>query len=184
MSNLSAKRIIFIDIETTGLKPKHGDKIIQIGCFYNKSDELTIERSFNQFVNPQRRISTSAMKCHRITDDMVKNSPKFAEIGQQFLDFINGSILVGHNISTFDIPFINSELKAANLNTLDNEIFDIYPKFKDIFGPQAADLDGICRKFKIDFTERKRNGHSALLDARLTASCYYKLKKIIDQQAP
>jgi DNA polymerase-3 subunit epsilon len=62
---------------------------------------------------------------------MVKDSPKFAEIAKQFLDFISGGILVGHNIMKFDIPFINSELKAANFKIIDNQIIDIYKIFQN-----------------------------------------------------
>ena len=102
------KHLIFIDIETTGKWYRSGDKIVEIACFYYENDGSQSIQS----------ISLGAFEVHKISDDMVKDSPKFSEIGQQFLDFISGGILVGHYIRRFDIPFINNELKAAGLITI------------------------------------------------------------------
>jgi DNA polymerase III subunit epsilon len=169
------KHLIFIDIETTGLYYLSGDKIVEIACFYYKKDgSLEV---FNHRVNPERKMSNGAFKIHKISDDMVKDSPKFSEIGQQFLDFITDGILVGHTIREFDIPFINNELKAAKLNTINNETIDIYKMYLERFplSYRSASLDNICKMFQIDLSERINNGHGALLDARLAADCYEKI---------
>ena len=106
---------------------------------------------------------------------MVKDSPKFSEIGQQFLEFISGGILVGHYIRRFDIPFINNELKAAGLITINNEIIDTCEMFWKRFPGRIAKLDNVCKRFQIDLSERMNNGYGALLDARLAADCFEKM---------
>ncbi len=170
------KHLIFIDIETTGINYRSGDKIVEIACFYYENDGSL--KVFNQRVNPEYPISLGAFEVHKISNDMVKDSPKFSEIGQQFLDFISGGILVGHYIRRFDIPFINNELKAAGLETINNEIIDTCEMFWERFPGRIAKLDNVCKMFQIDLSERMNNGHGALLDARLAADCFEKMSNL------
>jgi len=167
------KRYIFIDIETTGLWHQKEDKIVEIACFYEKTDGSS--KILNYYVNPERVIPQKVVEIHGINNEMVKDSPKFKEIGQQLLDFISDGILVGHNIKKFDIPFINTELKAANLDSLNNEMVDTLEMFRERFPGQSAKLDNVCKMFDIDLNERNNIGHGALLDARLTAACFKKM---------
>ena len=167
------KNYIFIDIETTGLRYQSGDKIVEIACFYYNKDGSS--KILNYYINPERLIPQAVVNIHGINNEMVKDSPKFSEIGQQFLDFIADGILVGHNIRKFDIPFINSELKAANLKTINNNIVDTLEMFREKFPGQSAKLDNACKMFNIDLNERNKNGHGALLDARLAAACFEKM---------
>ena len=174
---LAQKRYIFIDIETTGLWHRTGDKIVEIACFYLDKDGLN--KIYETYVNPERIIPENVIKIHGINNEMVKDAPKFREIGQNLLDFIGvDSILVGHNIRKFDIPFINSELKAANLNTINNELIDTLEMFREKFPGHSAKLDNVCKMFNIDLSERISHGHGALLDAKLTAACFNKMTQM------
>ena len=171
------KRHIFIDIETTGLWHKTGDKIVEIACFYFDTDGAS--RIFKTYVNPDHLIPENVIKIHGINNEMVKDAPKFREVGQQLLDFIgDDDILVGHNLRKFDIPFINSELKGANLNPINNELIDTLEMFREQFPGHSGKLDNVCKMFNIDISERIRNGHGALLDAQLTAACFRKMTQL------
>jgi len=167
------RRYIFIDIETTGLYHQSGDKIVEIACFYHESDNT--RRIFKYYVNPEREISPKAISIHRITNEMVKDSPKFSQIGQELLDFVRGAVLVGHNIRNFDIPFINSELKASNLELISNQLVDTLDMYRARFPGLPARLDDVCEMFEIDLNERNDLGHGALLDAKLTAACFSRM---------
>ena len=166
---------VFIDIETTGLWHRTGDKIVELACFYIDADGST--KIFDYRLNPERNIPQKVVDIHGISNEMVKDSPKFSDIGQKLLDFIGDGVLVGHNIRKFDIPFINTELKAANLPIINNELIDTLEIFRQKYPGQSARLDDVCRLFSIDLTPRK-NGHGALKDAMLSADCFNVLKRL------
>jgi DNA polymerase-3 subunit epsilon len=175
-------RYIFIDIETTGLWHRTGDKIVEIACFYfdDEAKNGTTKKIFHSYVNPQRVIPAKVVEIHGISNETVKGAPLFSQIGQQLLDFIGTNderkvFLVGHNIRKFDIPFINTELLAANLSTINNELFDTLEMYREQYPGRPAKLDDVCKMFDIDLSERTNNGHGALLDATLTAACFNKM---------
>ena len=168
-------RYIFIDIETTGFSYKLGDKIVEIACLFLDKDGSSI--IFDTYVNPERMIPRATINIHGITNDMVKEAPTFREIGQQLLDFIGSDgVLVGHNIKSFDIPFINNELRDANLELINGEMIDTLGMFRKIFPGQSCKLDNVCKLLDVDISERVEHGHGALLDAKLTADCFNKMR--------
>ncbi len=170
----NSTRYIFIDIETTGFSYKLGDKIVEIACLFFDKDGSSI--IFDTYVNPERMIPRGSINIHGITNDIVKGAPTFREIGQQLLDFIGSDgVLVGHNIKSFDIPFINNELRDANLELINGEMIDTLDMFRKIFPGQSSKLDNVCKMLDIDLSERAEHGHGALLDAKLTADCFNKM---------
>ena len=171
-----AKRLVFLDIETTGLHSATGDKIVEIGCIAYKGDEIT---TFNRLINPKRSIPSEVVKIHHITDKDVRDAPVFAEIAEEFLDFIKKDALCGHNALKFDIPFINYELRAAKMPIIRNKIIDTMDMYKKRFRDRKfPSLDHMCEKFDIDLEERKTNGHNAMVDVQLLIECYKKMKSI------
>lgn len=165
------KKLIFFDIETTGLYCQSGDRIVEIACCQYENQKLV--STFRTLINPEREIPLDATRVHKITNNMVRNAPKFSEIASAFLEFVKDAVLIGHNSRRFDIPFLNSELKRANLATLKNEQEDTIEIHRRLYPGKPARLDQMCQHFGIDLTERDLDGHGALLDAQLTASCYF-----------
>ncbi len=166
-------RLVFIDIETTGFYHKTGDKIVEIACCMFISNDLV--STFHHRINPERFIPYKTTQIHGISNADVVDSPRFADIAQDFLDFVQDAILVGHNIRRFDIPFINSELNAINMASLNNELIDTLEMFRRKHPGLPASLDKVCQLYDINYSERIINGHGALLDAHLARECYKKM---------
>jgi DNA polymerase-3 subunit epsilon len=171
--NHQKNRLVFIDIETTGLFHMTGDKIVEIACFTFISNEFI--PTFHRRINPERFIPYKTTQIHGISNADVVDSPRFADIAQDFLDFVQDAILVGHNIRRFDIPFINSELNAINMASLNNELIDTLEMFRRKHPGLPASLDKVCQLYDINYSERIINGHGALLDAHLARECYKKM---------
>lgn len=175
---IKAKKLVFIDTETTGLYFNGGDRLVEIACcLYENRNHLS---TFHTLLNPERLIPVKTTQIHGITNEMVQEAPKFGDIAEEFLNFVQDSVLVGHNSKRFDIPFINSELVRANLAPLSNEQEDTLEIHRQLYPGQPAKLDDLCNRFQVDLTERNENGHGAYLDAQLTAQCYFKMIKNID----
>ena len=100
---------IVLDTETTGLEPKQGHRIIEIGCVELINRRET-KRNFHQYLNPEREIEDGAYNVHGLSNEFLSDKPRFADIAQDFIDFIKDSELIIHN-APFDVGFINSELK-------------------------------------------------------------------------
>ena len=162
---------IVLDIETTGLDFKHGDKIIEIACV-ELSNFLPTGKVFQKYCNPEKNVGES-VKIHDIKDEFLKDKPTFKEIAPEFLEFVKNSPLIIHN-SLFDMSFINNELKLNNFNILKNTIIDTLVIARQKFPGSLNGLDHLCRRFNIDLSERKM--HGALIDANLTAKIYLELK--------
>ena len=124
---MSEERIVFFDIETTGFSFQKGAKIVEIGCISYEGDEIDI---FHRLINPEVLIPDVAFAIHRISDDDVRDCPKFSEVADDFLEFIKRDTLIGHNVKRFDIPFINFELQAAGMPKIKNNIIDTVDMFK------------------------------------------------------
>jgi len=99
---------IVLDTETTGLDWKNGDRIIEIGCVELLARRLTDNR-FHRYLNPERSIDAGAVEVHGITDEMLRDAPRFADIVDEFLDYVRGAELIIHN-AAFDLGFLNAEL--------------------------------------------------------------------------
>jgi DNA polymerase III subunit epsilon len=166
-------REIVLDTETTGFEPDEGHRLIEIGCIelYN---HIPTGRHFHTYLNPQRDVPAEAVRVHGLTADFLKAHPLFTERVGDFLDFISDSTLVIHN-AEFDMKFINAELKSAGFKALPMaRVIDTLPIAREKYPGQPANLDALCRRFKIDNSERKL--HGALLDAELLSEVYLELK--------
>ena len=165
-------REIVIDTETTGLNPFEGDKIVEIGCV-EMINHVPTNKVFHKYINPQRDIPEEVIKIHGITEEFLKDKPTFAEIADEFLDFISSDNLVIHN-AAFDMSFINSELVAINKKPIDmHRVIDSLAIARHKFPGDKASLDSLCKKFGIDNSHRTK--HGALLDAELLSEVYLEL---------
>ncbi|HJD64477.1 MAG TPA: DNA polymerase III subunit epsilon [Rickettsia endosymbiont of Sericostoma sp.] len=168
-------REVILDTETTGLYPKSGHRIVEIGAIEMVNKVLT-GKQFHFYINPQRDMPTEAYRIHGISGEFLKDKPLFAEIAEEFLAFISNSQLVIHN-ATFDIKFINYELsllKRPNTDFLElASTIDTLALARKMFPGMKANLDSLCKRYKIDNSSRKL--HGALKDAALLAEVYVEL---------
>lgn len=165
-------REIVLDTETTGLRHFEGDRLIEIGCIELINRRKT-DNHFHVYINPEREISSEAFGIHGISNEFVKDKPKFKEIAKDFLNFIGDSTLVIHNAG-FDIGFINMELKLLKLPVLFMErVIDTLLIARKKFPKAPANLDALCKKFNISLSSRTK--HGALIDAELLAMVYIAL---------
>lgn len=170
-------REIIFDTETTGFSPhnENPDRIVEIGAVEVIGGELT-DRTFHQYINPKRGIPTHATMIHGVDNDKVKHCPTFADIVDDFLDFVGtDSKLVAHNAS-FDMRFINAELLWCGKSEIpNNRVIDTWHIAKQHFSAPNT-LDALCERFKID--NAHRDFHGALLDAKLLYGVYTHLKNL------
>lgn len=186
------KRQCVLDTETTGLNAKNGDKIVEIGVV-EMIDNVRTGRVFHTYINPQRKIPADSTEIHGITDDMVKNSPLFKDVADDFVKFIEGSELIIHNL-VFDVKFLNEELSRASKNKVLSYIANgrcslelsrtLFPKPKkkknetpeeESYRKLGHSLDEMCDRLIIDRSHR--TSHGALLDAELLADMFIALNK-------
>jgi DNA polymerase III subunit epsilon len=164
-------RQIILDTETTGLEPSQGHRIIEIGAVEMLNRRLTGNR-FHQYLNPEREIDAGAIEVHGITNEMLTDKPKFADIAADFLAFVQGAELVIHN-APFDTGFINSEFRllgeAAPAVSIEGvcTVLDTLKLARKMRPGQKNDLDSLCRHYSIDNSQRSL--HGALLDAEILA---------------
>lgn len=164
------ERLIVLDTETTGIEPSEGHRVIEIGCVEILNRAIT-DSKYQQYIQHNRNVGDS-FRIHGISDNFLKDKPKFEEIAQEFLEYIEGSTLVIHN-APFDLGFLNHELKRLGS---DEKIED---KCKIIDSLELSqkqrpgtmhNLDALCRRFDIDSSSR--TVHGALLDAQILAQVY------------
>lgn len=166
-------REIVLDTETTGFDPEEGHRLVEIGCV-ELENHIPTGRVFQAYLNPQRDVPVEASRIHGLTTEFLKDKPLFTEKVGDFLDFIADGTLVIHN-AEFDMKFINFELKEAGFKPLQMaRVIDTLPIARTKYPGQPASLDALCRRFKVDLSERKF--HGALLDCQLLAEVYLELK--------
>ncbi|HEV2082325.1 MAG TPA: DNA polymerase III subunit epsilon [Brevundimonas sp.] len=166
-------REIVLDTETTGFDPKTGDRLIEIGCI-EIEDLLPTGRTFHRYVNPERLIPAGAIAVHGITDDKVRDAPKFHQIVGEFLEFVGDAPVIAHN-ANFDRNFIDWECTNCGHDLIPADRWiDTLQLAQMKFPGMPNSLDALCRRFKISLTERTL--HGALIDARLLAEVYLELK--------
>ena len=164
------ERLIVLDTETTGLDPKEGHRIIEIGAIEIIKREIT-NTEFHKYIQPNRTVGDS-VNVHTITDKFLINKPQFSQICDDLLSFIEGATLIIHN-APFDLSFLNHELK---LNGVKTKIQDLCPVIDTLELSKKQrpgtmhNLDALCRRFEIDTSARTR--HGALLDAQILAKVY------------
>ena len=165
-------RELVLDTETTGLNHEIGHRLVEIGIV-ELDNHVPTGNYFHYYLNPERESDEAALRVHGLSKEFLSDKPKFGEIVEEFVEFISDSKIIIHNAS-FDVGFINAELKRCNINELNNQcIIDTLQIAKKKFLGQSVSLDSLCRKYNINLSERKT--HGALKDARLLASVYLEL---------
>lgn len=146
--------------------------MVEIGCL-ELINHLPSGKVFHTYLNPLRDVPPEAARVHGLTGEFLKNHPLFTEKVGEFIDFIADSTLVIHN-AEFDMKFINAELKSSGFKAISmSRVIDTLPMARQKFPGQPASLDALCRRFKIDNSERKF--HGALLDSELLSEVYLEL---------
>lgn len=167
-----SNRIVVLDTETTGLSPQEGHRVIEIGCVELINRRLTGNR-FHVYINPDRVIDRGAIEVHGITNQFLEDKPRFADILDDFIAFINGAELVIHN-APFDVGFINHEFARLNDQARSladfSTVFDTLAFARKKHPGQRNSLDALCRRYSIDNSHREL--HGALLDAEILADVF------------
>ena len=165
-------REIVLDTETTGLSPARGDRVVEIGCV-ELLHHLPTGNTYHVYLNPERDMPEEAFNIHGLSGEFLSDKPLFADIAEDFLEFISDATLVIHNAS-FDMGFLNWELKAVNRQAIDDtQVLDTLAMARRKFAGASSSLDALCRRFHIDNSNRVK--HGALLDSELLAEVYLEL---------
>ena len=168
-------RQIILDTETTGLEPKQGHRIIEIGCIELINRRKT-ERNFHQYLNPERDIEDGAFNIHGLSNEFLSDKSRFADIAQEFIDFIRDGELIIHN-APFDVGFINTELKLLGKKWGKIEdyctVFDTLLLAREKHPGQKNNLDALCKRYEVDNSQRDL--HGALLDAQILLDVYLQM---------
>lgn len=166
-------REIVLDTETTGLDPKDGHRLVEIGCI-ELFNHIATGRTYHQYVNPERDMPTAAYDVHGLSEEFLARHPVFDKIADAFLEFIGDSPLVIHN-SAFDMGFINAELRRTSRPVIPmDRAVDTVSMARRRYPGAPASLDALCRRFDVDNSARTK--HGALLDAELLAEVYLELR--------
>ena len=165
-------RQIILDTETTGLEPKQGHRIIEIGCVELINRRKT-DQHYHQYINPDREIDDGAFNVHGISTEFLSDKPRFKDIAQEFIDFIRDSEIIIHN-APFDVGFIDAELKKLGRKWGKTEhyctVVDTLTMAREKHPGQKNSLDALCKRYEID--NSKRDLHGALLDAQILLDVY------------
>ncbi len=165
-------RQIVLDTETTGLEPREGHRVIEIGCVEIINRRLT-GNNYHQYLQPDREIDAGAAEVHGITDQFLEDKPHFSDVVGPFMDYIRGAELIIHN-APFDVGFLNSELNrvAQRLGTIEEScgVVDTLVMARKAHPGKKNNLDALCRRYAINNSHRDL--HGALLDAEILADLY------------
>ncbi|MGZ8191526.1 MAG: DNA polymerase III subunit epsilon [Methylococcaceae bacterium] len=183
----NSKRIVVLDTETTGLNPREGHRIIEIGCVEMVRRRLTGNR-FHVYINPDRIIDEGAVAVHGITNQFLDDKPHFENVVEDFIAFIRGAELVIHN-APFDVGFINYEFsRLAKAETVEDfsTVFDTLAYARKKHPGQRNSLDALCKRYGIDNSHRDL--HGALLDAEILADVFLLMtggqSSLLDEELP
>jgi len=165
-------RQIVLDTETTGLEPMEGHRIIEIGCVELVDRRLT-GNNFHQYLQPDREIDAGAVEVHGITNEFLRDKPRFADVAADFLGYITDAELIIHN-APFDVGFLDHELRrwredAPRIADL-CQVTDTLAMARDRNPGQRNTLDALCKRYEVDNSQRTL--HGALLDAEILADVY------------
>ena len=165
-------REIILDTETTGLDPKMGHRLVEIGAV-ELINHTPTGANYQTYINPERDVDPGAQEIHGLTNEFLKQHPTFDDISAEFIDFLSNSTLVIHN-APFDLAFINMELNRLGEPSISSErVIDTLVLARKKFPGAQANLDALCRRFAIE--NRHRELHGALVDAALLADVYIEL---------
>ena len=169
-------RQVILDTETTGLEPRHGHKIIEIGCVELLERKHT-GNHFQRYINPNREIDAGAEQVHGISSAFLSDKPEFLKVVDDFLSYVKGAELVIHN-APFDIGFLNHELNLATEKSGKNygkmsdycTVLDTLVVARKMHPGQKNSLDALCKRYFVDNSNRQL--HGALLDSQILADVY------------
>ena len=169
-------RQVFLDTETTGLSPDNGDRIIEIGCVELVARKLTGNNK-HFYLNPERDSHEDALKVHGISNEFLKDKPRFGVIAGELLDYLNGAEVIIHN-APFDVGFLNKELEICGQHPISAHVAKITDSLmmaKELYPGKRNSLDALCDRLEVDNSGRTL--HGALLDAELLADVYINLTR-------
>jgi DNA polymerase III subunit epsilon len=169
-------RQIVLDTETTGLNPRTGDRVIEVGCVELKNRMLT-GNNFHRYINPERDSEEGALAVHGLTTEFLRDKPKFAEIANELREYVQGAELIIHN-APFDLGFLNHEFKLLGLAPFVDHcsgVIDTLVNAKELHPGKRNSLDALCDRYGVSNSHRKL--HGALLDAELLADVYLSMTR-------
>jgi len=164
-------RQIVLDTETTGLNPRSGDRIIEIGCVEIMNRRLT-GNNFHRYINPERDSEEGALAVHGLTTEFLSDKPKFAEIADELRDYVAGAEIIIHN-APFDLAFLDAEFDRLGFSRFAEHVAlvtDTLVQAKEMHPGKRNSLDALCDRY--DISNAHRTLHGALLDAELLAEVY------------
>jgi DNA polymerase-3 subunit epsilon len=164
-------RQIVLDTETTGLNPRSGDRIIEIGCVELVNRRLT-GNNFHSYINPERDSEEGALAVHGLTTEFLSDKPKFAEIANELRDYVAGAQIIIHN-APFDLGFLDIEFERVGFPRFVehvDKVIDTLVQAKEMYPGKRNSLDALCDRYEI--SNEHRVLHGALLDAELLAEVY------------
>jgi DNA polymerase-3 subunit epsilon len=165
-------REIVLDTETTGLEPKKGHRLIEVGGI-EMINRIPTGREFHRFINPERDVPLEAQEIHGISTESLIGKPLFREIARDFLAFIGDDVLVIHN-AQFDIMFLNFELELVGEKPLSfDRVVDTLALARRRHPAGPNSLDALCKRYGIDSSQRTK--HGAIVDSLLLAEVYVEL---------
>jgi DNA polymerase III subunit epsilon len=164
-------REIVLDTETTGLSPRSGDRVVEIGCV-ELVNHIPTGQNFHVYINPEREMPEEARRVHGLDDAFLADKPLFGAVADGFIDFVADTILVIHNAS-FDLGFLNAELERIERPAIANPVIDTVQVARKAHPGARVSLDALCRHYGIDNSHR--TVHGALLDAQILAEVYLEL---------
>lgn len=169
-------RQIVLDTETTGLNPRTGDRVIEVGCVELVNRMLT-GNNFHRYINPDRDSEEGALAVHGLTTEFLRDKPRFAEIAQELREYIQDAEVIIHN-APFDLGFLNNEFKLLGLPTFTEHcsgVIDTLVNAKEMHPGKRNSLDALCDRYGVSNAHRKL--HGALLDAELLADVYLSMTR-------
>lgn len=170
---VAAMREIVFDTETTGLDPAEGHRVLEIGCV-ELENLVPTGNVFHRYVNPEREVPEEVIRIHGLTREFLESHPVFAQVANEFLEFIADATLIAHN-AEFDMRFINWELENAGLKPLPyGRFLDTLRLARAKYPGSPNSLDALCKRLGVDNSNRTK--HGALLDSEILAEVYLELK--------
>jgi DNA polymerase-3 subunit epsilon len=169
---------VVLDTETTGLSTTEKHRIVEIGCI-ELNNQISTNKIFHSYVNPQRSVSKDAYKIHGYSDEFLSDKKTFSEISEDFLNFIKNKKIIIHN-APFDLSFLNYELRLINKKPINKEnVIDTLEIARAKYPGSQNSLDALCKRFNVDNSKREK--HNALIDCHLLKEVYVNL---VDQKEP
>lgn len=181
-------RQVIFDTETTGLDPTQGHRIIEVGAIEIIGRRKT-GRTFHKYFKPDREVEAGALAVHNITNEFLSTQPRFGELADELLEFLDGAELIIHN-APFDVGFLDAELKLLKKKKVVRDmctVFDTLTLARKLHPGQRNSLDALCKRYDVDNSNREY--HGALLDAQLLLDVYLAMtggqtKLILDEARP